>query len=403
MNCFNYRLRCRLKRFFRFPRPNASRKSTLSGAALFAIIWRRLVSRSRRLGSIQQRTAILTKTRNSTGTRTFVGKGALWAFFIVVVCWQARSFSEFFVDSVFESGSSGNERSETELLFDASAEKLLSLESLSADVEFESSCFGVKYFGRGKYKELSVGRSYGASRRTPFESKRFLLNATLSSSDSDEATQVAGADDNFLTIVCDCEALSWWKYSSVEGEKSLQHINIEELWSRFGQLDDEELETLRANGVSDLNCGLNGLPGLGGLLGLLRRARANYEFDPTPIPVETRQGDKLFKVVGKARPIFWEESRRSIGLLELEPSQLEYLPSNVEIYFDAKWAFPCKFSFYSLLETGKKQIRNDVFTVSYLPNADRVVPEDFKYAQPQSTYQHAEIEYLSELIPGARF
>ena len=37
------------------------------------------------------------------------------------------------------------------------------------------------------------------------------------------------------------------------------------------------------------------------------------------------------------------------------------------------------------------------------PNADRVVPEDFKYAQPQSTYQHAEIEYLSELIPGARF
>ncbi|MBR4751858.1 MAG: hypothetical protein IK077_08865 [Thermoguttaceae bacterium] len=345
----------------------------------------------------------MTNARNSTGTWTFVGKGALWAFFAVVACWQARSFSEYIVDSAFESDSSWNGRSETELLFDASVEKLESLNSLSADVEFESSCFGVKYFGRGKYKELSLGRARGASRRTPFETKRFLLNATLSSSDVEEATQSSGPDDNFLTIVCDCEALSWWRYSSVEGEKSLERINIEELWNRFGQLDDEELETLRANGVSDLNCGLNALPGLGGLLGLLRRARANYEFEPTPEAVETRQGDKLFKVVGKARTIFWEEARRSIGLLELEPAELEYMPSNVEIYFDAKWAFPCKFSFYSLVENGGKSVRNDVFTVSYLPNTERVSPEDFKYAQPQSTYRHAEIDYLTELIPGARF
>ncbi len=348
-------------------------------------------------------TKTLVVGKESKIRRAFVAKASLWAFFVVVVCRQACSFYERFIDSVLESPPSWSDRTETELLFESSLEKLRSLESLSADVDFESTYLGVRYFGRGEYKELSVGRGHGASRRTPFETKRFLLRATVSSSDVGETTQNPGADDNFLTIVCDCEALSWWKYSSVEGVKSLKRVNIEELWNRFHQLDDEELETLRANGVSSLDCGLNELPGLGGLSGLLRKTFAYYEFEPIPESVRTRQGDELFKVAGKARPIFWEEAKRSLNVAELGFAELEYLPSNVEIYFDSKWSFPCKFSFYSIVENGKERIRNDVFTVSYLPNTDRVVPDDFKYAQPQSTYQHAEIDYLSELIPGARF
>jgi hypothetical protein len=346
------------------------------------------------------RAIAVSERNNSKNKLTFVAKTVLWSSFIVVACWQARSFSERIADGSLNNAPSWRQDTDTDRLFQASFQQLESLTSLSADIEFESSLFGNRYFGRGKYKELSSGGAFGVSRRTPFETKKFLLDATLSSSGLNEPPQDADQEDNFLTIVCDCDALVWWKYSSINGQKELERINFEELWRLFQQLDPAETEALRANGVPDLNCGLNGLPGLGGLLGQLRRAYAYYEFGPTPEVVETRHGDRLYRVVGEARPIFWEAMKSSFGVEELDPVLSEYLPSRVEIYFDTKWSFPCKFAFYSLAGDAKKPIRHDVFTVSYLPNTDPVAPEEFKYVQPQRNSKSVESEYLAESIYG---
>ena len=278
---------------------------------------------------------------------------------------------------------------------------------VSAVREFDESFGGYRIrvfplwepiFWARKYKELSSGA------RLAFLAALFETEVSFGRDPVFFEPQRAAADadqeDNFLTIVCDCDALVWWKYSSINGQKELERINFEELWRLFQQLDPAETEALRANGVPDLNCGLNGLPGLGGLLGQLRRAYAYYEFGPTPEVVETRHGDRLYRVVGEARPIFWEAMKSSFGVEELDPVLSEYLPSRVEIYFDTKWSFPCKFAFYSLANDAKKPIRHDVFTVSYLPNTDPVAPEEFKYVQPQRNSKSVESEYLAESIYG---
>lgn len=332
------------------------------------------------------------------------GKAVLWLSFLLACFWQARSYSARLLEDAFSTKNDAvSDVSEAELLLHTSVQKLLNQEALSADVEFEAFFFGEKYFGRGRYAEASAPRSSASGRRNPFERTRFLLKATLSSSNVEEAKQKQNnGEENFITIVCDCNSLSWWSYSSIEDEKKLKRINIEELWNRFQRLDPDELEVLKNNGVSDLNCGMNALPGLGGLPGVLKRVDAYYDFTAPVEKIEQESGNVLYKITGKAKDRLWNEAKKSLEVDELEPFLAENIPAYVDVYFGSEQVFPYRIEFYSLNVDGKDALRKNVFCVSYTPNDDPVRPEDFNYDQPQSTFEHMEIPYLEKLIPGVR-
>ena len=331
-----------------------------------------------------------------------------WLGALCVLFWQAFALSARWSDSITETKES--RATESEILLNAVLQKLERAPQISADVEFESTYFGERYFGRGRYEELSNARSNVAARRRPFESVKFLLRASLVSANFEDASQQKNGEENSLTIVCDCDALSWWKYESIEGVKKLRRINLEELWQLFQQLDDEERAVLAESGVEDFNCGLNAFPGLGGILGTLKRLKAFYEFEPQVERAELSDEEQFYKISGVAKENFWNNIRRSLQVdgkqsesdASIDPNVKANLPERVEIYFDIKDAFPRKIEYYSLDNETSNSRKRLVFSISYIPNNDRVLPEDFIYDQPQSTYERGEIQYVQELVPNAR-
>lgn len=326
---------------------------------------------------------------------------AMWFLALSIIYAIITFWSDQTVDAALSEDSeleSSGETSEAVLLLNTSIFRLERAKSLSADIEFRSQFFGEEYWGRGRYKESSTSRVFGSTRR-PFEKTRFLLDATLTSTSVEDAVQQQGTEENFLTIVCDVAAHSWWRYMSIGGKKSLKRIDFDSLWDKFQQLDDKELETLRSRGVPTLNCGLNSLPGLGGLAGALRRASASFDFEPDVELVKER-GREFYKITGKARQGVYDDAKKTLGVDLLETYVLENFPTNVAIYFDTKEAFPYRIEYYSLIGEGKDQKRNNIFRADYTPNSEAVNAEDFNYVQPQSIFESVEGNYIEEIIPN---
>ncbi|MBQ9875241.1 MAG: hypothetical protein IJM30_12360 [Thermoguttaceae bacterium] len=320
-------------------------------------------------------------------SRRVAEKGLAFALFVAVLYWTTPFWAKPFETSVREAKGAVTE---SEALMNASLQKLGAIKSLSADVEFESRFFGERYFGRGRYEEQATRGSFGASRRAPFESVKFSLQVALATSNLEDARE-ADREDNFLRVVCDCDALAWWSYSSINGSKTLRRINLDELWNRFQMLDSEEREALAERGVGDLNRGASALPGLGGLLGTLSRIAASYEFEPEVEAIETEDGARALKISGVAKEGF----RKTLGFSDSDPTYEDYLATAVEVLFDADSFFPRRVAFFS--SKGKKGRREPVFAVSYFPNDEPVRPEDFNFEQPQSAFEPYEVKYVDGL------
>ena len=343
------------------------------------------------------------KTRVQTGRVRVLRNVVLWSTFAVAAIYALGTYSSKMVDGMLAPDEVIAPRtpSEADVLLSTSIRQLESLESLSADVEFESEFFGEKYYGRGRYAQAALPRSF-AARRSPFEATRFLLQANLSSSSVEDAKKKARGEGNFLTVVCDCDARAWWRYTSVEGVKTLYRIDIDDLRARLMQLDSDDMEKLRQNGVPNLNCGLDGLPGLGGLAGLLKRVDAYYDLDPEYEKIKSPKGDDLLKITGRVKQKFWDHAKTTLQVAEFEPYLLENIPTNVEIYFGSSRVFPYRIRFYSAYETEGGVKTHEVFAASYEPNSQTITPDDFRFDQPQSTFEHAEGAYIEKLIPGVK-
>lgn len=323
--------------------------------------------------------------RKGNGAREFWGWALIIGFFFTLAAVESSRF----VDAGFSNDIDDNETrepSESILLLNTAILRLERLESISADVEFQSSFFGESYLGRGKYKEATLAGS-----RRPFEKTRFLLDVELVPQKNEDALRAGSAEEDFMTIVCDCDAHAWWSYRNVNGVKTLKRISTEELWDHFQKLNDEDRAKLSDCGVTSLNCGLNSMPGLGGLAGNLRQVSASYDFSP-----EVKSDDRFpeaLKVTGVAREDAYEG---------MEPFILENVPAEVAVYFDPKDTFPFRFEYYSVITEGKNSVKRLIFSVDYNRNDEPVSENGFQYNQPQSTYIHAEVEYLENLIPDVR-
>ena len=284
----------------------------------------------------------------------------------------------------------------------ASIMRLEELNSLSTTLEFEADFFGKRYRGRGEYRELSAHRENASNSRKPLETN-FSLRAQLR--EKDAPTEREESPENSIEIVCDCARRAWWRYEILDGAKSLQQINIEELANSLAQMDDQEAAArLATNGV-DRACGVNGLPGLGGLPGMLKRLGAYYEFEPEVASVSSGRGLKSFKISGKAAPFFWDAARAKLESDRVDDRFRENLPDHVEIYFGTDWPFPYKITYYTILETEKKKQRRDVFSIQFSDvklNDPNVRAEEFEYIQPQVNFERVTKDYLQELAPEGK-
>ena len=287
----------------------------------------------------------------------------------------------------------GRTRGETDRLFAAAISNLERLRSLSANLEFESNFFGERRVGRGRYAELSE-RSQNAIGLPPLETNRFLLHAVLAPNERDADR---GLEENTLDVVCDADRKTWWRFSSIEGSKSLVQLNIEELENSLAQLDEDETNNLIESGV-DRACGMSGMPGLGGLSGALKRLASLYRFELEPSLVRSEKGDEFYKATGVARERFREAVRRNFGDGTPNADVLANVPEKVEIYFGKDWAFPFKISYYGV---GATETTEPLFSVSYssvVREDASIAPEHFNYAQPQINSERYESDYLQELV-----
>jgi len=332
----------------------------------------------------------------------------LWTSASVLFGFCADSYSARLVESVVD-GTNENvvefntRNSAADNALASSIVYLEQLRSLSATVSFEGSFFGERYLGRGQYEESSSDPSSSSFRR-PLESTRFLLRATCFCSDVKDKRDDGETAESALEIVCDSDDASWWRYSSIEGDKTLERINIEELENVLGALDASETTKLASAGVESV-CGMNGMPGLGGLAGMLKRLSVSYQFEPEVEKVELEPGVNALKIAGTVKQDFWDGAKKRLGVDALDSFQLEYLPTNVEIFLSDDQFFPLKIHYYSSYEFKGRKERRDFFTVEYsdvVRNAPNVDESKFNYVQPQIHYIPDNDKYVEELIPGVR-
>lgn len=330
--------------------------------------------------------------------------------FIVAFC-QSGAFSAL-TPSDSKRGGRMIAMSRAERLVDDAVDYLEELPSLSAELNFETRLFGKRYYGHGRYEELTVLRdSADSSLRPPLERTRFLLTATMTAEDASDQSE-----SDRLDVVCDCERRAWWRNDSTSESAPLSQINIEDLKDSLTHLGEEENLHLIENGVKR-SCGMNGMPGLGGLAGTLKRITSYYRFEPEYQEVvatrqdaaDTMPSDSYLKVTGEAKTRFWDRVMYNLNFMSdsIPDYVMENLPVTVEIYFrmvddgeGRRRPFPLKIAYFTGDRSGKKESRNLLFTVEYTSVVRRdptINSDDFIYVQPQITFDRLNAEYISEL------
>ena len=309
--------------------------------------------------------------------------------------------------------------SRAERLVDNSIRYLEEIPSFSAEIDFETWLFDKKYYGHGRYEELSILRDQDDSElKAPLERTRFILQAEMTP--EKDAGQDAASET--LEIACDCDKRAWWRYNTSDKSSPLGRIDIEELKNSLKRLSEEENACLRENGI-ERSCAMSGMPGLGGVAGALKRIASFYRFEPdfqeVVAPGDEGKSDgspnKYFKVVGDARARFWSAVRANLrnGTDEVPLYIAENLPVHVEIYFcmvddeiRQRRPFPCKIAYYAPVD-GKidSKAYRPLFAMEYssiVRNDPTINVGDFDYSQPARNYERLTNDYVKTITrsPG---
>lgn len=271
-----------------------------------------------------------------------------------------------------------------------------------AEIKLTSFIDGEKFSGDGKYEELNDRASDGDRRfdsRPGIGSTQFRLHLKIYPPSPKAREQ--GGEENILEVVRDRNSL--WTFTSVEGEKHLTEINLDELSGYLSQLTKEELKTLGENGI-ELPCSLGSLPGLGGIAGTLRALLNWYDFNPVPEHVFFNEGKyPAWKLTGTMKQDRFETLKRRLGGEEsgFWPEISANLPVRVEVFIGKESPFPNRIR-YSSRPTGSEEFPVPVLVLEF----DRVYegrgdldPTNFIYA-PKINSERITGDYLKKLIPG---
>ncbi|MDR1054043.1 MAG: hypothetical protein LBL39_07690 [Planctomycetaceae bacterium] len=160
------------------------------------------------------------------------------------------------------------------------------------------------------------------------------------------------AEPNRVILVCypnknDSKNGNIWQFRSINGNKTLQQINIDAVEAAikksFGT-GEEAGGNVRGQivvGDSDMFKQVGMLWNVGGIAGVLGQISRFYEFGELP-KAETIDNTKTVKLVGSLRKTYFDLLLQDHGGLEAKDRYPSHLPCDIEVYIGADDSFPRK-------------------------------------------------------------
>lgn len=291
--------------------------------------------------------------------------------------------------------------------------------SFSTEMKLELNLLGDSYQGIGEYAELSLRKDAPKIKkhkneqgeieeeesyievRNPLEWNVFRLKVKMLPQNSKASDP--SQEDNIYVVTSDQRAL--WRYSRIEGQERLEHLDIQELANHLSRLSDEEKRTLMQNGVVR-SCGMSGLPFLGGMSGMLKSLLVNYDFQPKMIfgnlKNDLKEDYPAWKLTGKMKKDKLDEIKKQLldyHAWKVTEAKLDFLPTDVEILMSIESMFPCQIKYYCTGLQGRQLLMkinfNNIKFNGIMENL-----EDFTYETPNKTYEQFGESYIRQLIPN---
>ena len=218
--------------------------------------------------------------------------------------------------------------------------------SISASVRQQLSLFGQEFIATGGYHELKTPELRGRKKAT-----RFRLELTIPSP--------AGSQDsnspNSLTIARDNTYQYIYRYTSIEGEKRLEKIDVKRL-----------TETLEKQEHYAGPAEVGSMFGLGGLAGMLHSIRSQYDF--VDAPVQTQINEKngsiaVWKIRGRLKP---EVVSALTGAANGSKSVIpRHTPTAIDIYVGVEDRFPFRFDYFWAADGSENGAENFGYLMFY--------------------------------------
>ncbi|MCL2346778.1 MAG: hypothetical protein FWC50_00815 [Planctomycetaceae bacterium] len=205
--------------------------------------------------------------------------------------------------------------------------------SISTNIRVQLNMFDKEFTGSGSYQEMKTPELYGKG------TTRFRLELQIQppASQTPEHQNAGNGQNNIqnsLTIVCDKSYIH--KYTCIEGEKTLERIEIAPLMKAVG-----------TNEQNDIPTEISAMCHLGGMAGMLREVRNQYDFTDTPIRTQINEKNGavgVWKIRGRLKPALIQQFLvHANGKKTKIPEQI---PTCIDIYIGVEDRFPFRLDYF---------------------------------------------------------
>ena len=258
-------------------------------------------------------------------------------------------------------------RIETDSLYREMLSAVEAAVSISASIRQQIILFGQEFIAKGAYYELKAQELRGHK-----EATRFRLELQIQSPAGSSNTD----SPNSLTISRDSSYQYIYRYTSIEGVKRLERIDIKRL-----------MEAIEKQGGYTGQIEVASMIGLGGLAGMLRSIRNQYDFSDVPIMTQINEKSgsiAVWKIRGRLKPA-------AIAALTVDtngnPQAIpKHTPTIIDIYIGVDDRFPFRFDYFWTADGSD----NGGESFGYLMFFDRVLHDDRNIPEAIFNYQPSE-------------
>ena len=239
--------------------------------------------------------------------------------------------------------------------------------SISARIRQQIALFGQEFIASGEYNELKAPELRGRK-----EATRFRLELKIQSPAGSSNTD----SPNSLTISRDSTYQYIYRYTSIEGVKRLERIDIKRL-----------TEAIEKQGGYTGPIEVASMFGLGGLAGMLRSIRNQYNFSDAPVKTQINEKNgsiAVWKIRGRLKP-------DAIAALTVDgngnPQAIpKHTPTVIDIYIGVDDRFPFRFDYFWTADGSD----DGGESFGYLMFYDRVLHDDRNIPETIFDYQPSE-------------
>ncbi len=243
-------------------------------------------------------------------------------------------FSSLFIMLNVAAAQENRPNSQAEQVFGAMLNGAHAFNTVDANLRMDIYIGDKEYSAKGKYQEQRLVSPPPGD----FQRSMYRLELVFAM----DVPSVPGSEPNRLTIVChpvqDRESGRIWKYTSIEGEKSVKFIKI-------SKLED----AIKASKNISVGGTIAETPFCGGLAGTMKQLGRSYSFAGSPQSVVLSGKEKIavWRISGTLQPAVWELLIPQFGGKDSKGNNPPHLPTDVEVYIGKENAFPYKVEYWN--------------------------------------------------------